>query len=300
MHPTSEGCAPDLAQVGARALEQVKEAVALYTPDIRFVWVNHEFTALTGYPPHEIVGQPLSVLRSGFAADQEYPAMLHQLHEQGHWQGEVWRRKRNGELFPALLTVSTLRDADGELEYFMDLFIDMDRMYEARSRLEFMINHDALTELPNRRLFWDRFAHLVRRAQRYGTTVGVVFLDLDNFKAVNDLRGHTAGDRLLIQVADALRECLRDADTIARVGGDEFAVLLETVDPRTTENEILARINAALTRLWPQLEGNLCTGISLGIALYPRDGSDPETLYAAADRAMYQNKLTKGLSDRLR
>lgn len=280
----------ELARVGARALEQVHEAVSIIDMDLRFAWVNDEFCRLTGYTRAEIDGQPVQDLRSDVHEQEFYETVYNSVAETGTWQGEIWRRKKTGELFPALLTISIFHDTETDTRYFIDLFIDLDRVRQSRARLEFLVNHDALTELPNRRLFWDRLDLVIKRAERYGAeSFSLLFVDLDNFKQVNDTLGHPTGDRLLVQVAETLHACLRDADTVARVGGDEFVILLEG-DLRGEGGEALRRIWDALDPIWEGLDEHIDIGASFGLAVYPDDGHDAESLYAVADQRMYVAK----------
>jgi len=281
----------ELARVATRALEQVHEPVALMSADLRIAWVNDEFCRLTGYTRDEIIGQSARTLRSDVHNAEFYQAIFESVAEHGRWHGEIWRRKKSGELFPALLTVSAIDDGPTGERYMLDLSIELDRLHEGRARLEFLVNHDALTELPNRRLFWDRLNLVVKRAQRYDhAPFSLLFVDLDNFKQVNDTLGHPAGDALLVQVAETLQGCLRDADTVARVGGDEFVVLLDG-DLRGAGGKALRRIWDGLDPIWEDLPAGIDVGASFGLAVYPDDGRDAESLYAVADRRMY---VTKG------
>lgn len=287
----------DLGRVGAKALEQVREAVAIITADLHFAWVNDEFCSLTGFERDEIVGRPVRTLRSDVHDQPFFDNIFQSVSEDGHWQGEIWRRKKTGELFPALLTISRIHDPTTDTTYYVDLFIDLDRIRSGRERLEFLVNHDALTELPNRRLFWDRLDIVIKRAERYGDSMfSLLFIDLDNFKQVNDSLGHLAGDQLLVRVAEALQGCLRDADTVARVGGDEFVILLDG-DVRGEGGEALRRIWTALDEIWDGLPEEIPVGASFGLAVYPDDGHDADTLYCIADQRMYAVK-GRGRDDR--
>ncbi len=290
--------ARELTRIGGLALEQVHEAVGIISPDIRYVWVNDEFCRLTGYAREEIVGQPVRILRSGLHDDAHYDEMFRSVQESGRWQGEVWRRKKAGEAFPALLTISAVRDEDSGVEYFVDLFIDIDRVRDGRERLEFLINHDALTELPNRRLFWDRLDLAIKRAQRTNGAFSLIFIDLDDFKQVNDTLGHLFGDRMLMQVAKTLVTALREADTIARVGGDEFVVIQEGHHASSDGATALQRVEGALEEAWSILPDDMPGGASLGLAVFPRDGSDGESLYSVADTRMYAKKRVTNPSPR--
>ena len=278
---------PDLA---LRALEQSGEAICVVTPDVRYAWVNAEFCRLTGYAPDEVVGQPVAIMRADVHDSALYQEMHDAIFRDGVWHGEVWRRKKDGEAFPALLTVSAVLDQAGEIECFVDFFSDMGAANTDRERLEFLINHDALTELPNRRLFQDRLATAIKRAERYETSLCLIFVDLDNFKQINDRLGHAAGDRVLARIGSELQHAVRDADTIARVGGDEFVILLEGGDPAALREEYFRRINAALSSVADELDIDIALGASLGIASHPQDGETPDALYAAADKAMYAEK----------
>lgn len=280
----------DLAEASVRILEQVNEAIAILTTDIRVAWVNREFVRLTGYDREEIIGQPLTILRSGLHSKAEYEAMEAAVTSEGRWHGEVWRRKKNGEVFPAWLTISAVYDEQGTITHFVDLFVDIERIRKERENLERLVNYDPLTDLPNRRLFWDRLSSAVHRARRKKARFALVFIDLDEFKEVNDTLGHQAGDRLLVDVARVLKENVRDADTVARLGGDEFVLILEDGVRADQESESVERLRQALDSVWQRLPGHFRCGASLGLAIFPIHGDDPESLYRIADQSMYQQK----------
>ncbi len=282
-----------LERLSLRVLEQVNEAVAIISPEIRLAWVNDEFCRLTGYCREEIIGQPLTLLRSGKHTEAEYQAMRKAVFEQGRWHGEVWRKKKNGDLFPAWLTISAIYDDENRIEYFVDLFVDIERLRLERAELENLVNRDPLTGLPNRRLFQDRLETAISRSERHQQAFGLLFLDLDNFKQVNDHLGHRVGDKMLMEVARLLQECLRDSDTIARLGGDEFAVLIEGIDLAGNGRKALERVRQALDRVCLPMPDGLRTGASLGLSIYPRDGTDAASLYEAADANMYADKRAR-------
>lgn len=280
----------DLQRLGPRLLDQVNEAVAIIDTGFRLAWVNREFCHITGYSADEVLGQPLTILRSGVHSESEYLDMESAVLGQGRWHGEVWRKRKDGSKFPAWLTISAIYDDHGKVEFYVDLFVDIAKIRHERERLEFLVNHDALTGLPNLRLFWDRLENAVRRSERAERTFGLLFIDLDNFKQVNDHQGHRAGNELLMDVARALKACLRESDTIARVGGDEFAVILEEVDLSDRGRRVLDRVRAALKKIWAKSAEDVPVGASLGLALFPHDGANAEALYDAADASMYAEK----------
>jgi len=279
-----------LSSVEFHLLSQLREAVAIISPDIKVMWVNDQFCRVTGYRADEMVGQPLTLFRSGVHSEADYREMLYSVRKEGHWRGEIWRRRKDGEVYAAWLTISAIYDEAGEIECIVEIFVDVGKMRQERERLAFLVNHDPLTRLPNRRLVEDRLASAIRHASREGSYLAVVFVDLDNYKAVNDTYGHSFGDKVLVKVACALSKCLRESDTVARVGGDEFLVLLESGQSREEALEAMERIQSTLDTVMARFDLGIPLGVSLGLAIYPDDGDTPETLYAAADRAMYEQK----------
>jgi len=252
-----------LSSVEFHLLSQLREAVAIISPDIKVMWVNDQFCRVTGYRADEMVGQPLTLFRSGVHSEADYREMLYSVQKEGHWRGEIWRRRKDGEVYAAWLTISAIYDEAGEIECIVEIFVDVGKMRQERERLAFLVNHDPLTRLPNRRLVEDRLASAIR---------------------------HAFGDKVLVKVAGALSKCLRESDTVARVGGDEFLVLLESGQSREEALEAMERIQSTLDTVMARFDLGIPLGVSLGLAIYPDDGDTPETLYAAADRAMYEQK----------
>lgn len=281
----------ELARVGATVLDQAAEAVAIIGRDLKFQWVNKAFELITGYDEGEVIGEPLSMLRGDMHTEDFYDGILRTLQAEGRWSGEVWRRRSNGEAFPAMLTVTAIYDDDGAIEYFVDFFNDVTFIHGDRKRLETLVNHDALTGLPNRRLLWDRLETAVQRAERSEWQLAVVFIDIDDFKQLNDSLGHRAGDQVLRAFAKTFEGRLRRVDTLARVGGDEFVLILEYLQ----EPCDLEWVSELAQRGQIELDGPEAVTVcaSVGCAIYPGDGRDAETLYAAADSAMYEEKKRK-------
>ena len=210
----------------------------------------------------------------------------------GHWNGEVWNRRKDGEVYAEMLTISAVKDAAGTVQHYVALFSDITAIKQHQSQLEHMAHFDALTNLPNRVLLADRLQQAMAQAQRRGQQLAVAYLDLDGFKAINDHHGHEIGDQVLIDLASRMRDCLRECDTLARLGGDEFvAVLIDLTEPEASV-PLLNRLLAAAALPVPIGELSLQVSASLGVTFYPQAHDiDADQLLRQADQAMYQAKL---------
>jgi two-component system CheB/CheR fusion protein len=207
----------------------------------------------------------------------------------GVWQGEIWNRRKNGEPFLEWLSINTVKDKNGKVVNYVGMFSDITKVRESQQRIEYLATHDELTGLPNRALFNDRLHLALARAERSRESIGVVFIDLDNFKVVNDTLGHVTGDKLLKQAALRLLDCVRSEDTVARLGGDEFVVLLETADRR--EATLTAeRLLSALSASYHFDEHECFISASIGLSMFPEDAADANALMRNADSAMYRAK----------
>ena len=266
------------------------EGVVVTDERARIVSVNAAFSEITGYTAAEAVGQRPSLLRSEHHDAEFYRAMWQALLDSGRWQGEIWNRRKDGEVFLEWLTINRIPAADGIAASYVSVFNDITEQRRKDERIRHLAFHDALTGLPNRSLMQDRLQHAIERAQREGTRLSVTFLDLDRFKAINDTLGHDVGDQLLQEVAARIKTRLRSSDTVARMGGDEFVVLMENLrDPEYcagVADEIIAEISRPLNIHGHAIE----IGASLGVAFYPEDGDDATTLMKHADTAMYVAK----------
>ncbi len=271
-------------------LGRTAEAIMITDAGARIVYVNRSFTRITGYTLKEVSGKTPRLLHSGRQTATFYAHLWKCLKATGRWQGEIWNRRRNGEIYPEWLSLSAVRNRAGKLENYLAIFSDITRRKREQQELYDLATHDALTGLPNRFLFSERFRHAMVRAKRASHLVGLLYLDLDRFKPVNDLLGHPCGDILLQTVAKRLKRSVREEDTIARLSGDEFAVILEHL-PRPRDAAATAiKILHALARPF-QLEGHKATiTASIGITVYPLDGDDVDTLLKRADGAMYRAK----------
>lgn len=258
------------------------------------VRVNRAFTGVTGYGAAEVLGRNPRVLASGRHGRDFYQAMWEKVVTRGAWEGEIWNRRKNGEIFPEVLAISAVRDERGEITHYIGTFRDITSRKEREARLQHLSHHDPLTDLPNRALFLDRLDQSIRRARRLGQQIALLFLDLDNFKTINDTAGHLVGDRALQEVAARLAGVVRGMDTVARVGGDEFAILLSDIAAREQVAALASRVVDVLSAP-VEVSGRACTcHCSIGISLGPLSDDDPERLLGRADAAMYLAKRSGG------
>ncbi|CAB1370598.1 GGDEF domain-containing protein [Denitratisoma oestradiolicum] len=253
------------------------------------LYVNPTFTTVTGYTHDEIIGRTPNVLHSGLQESGFYESMWRVLNEQGAWQGEISNRRKNGEIVVELLSINAIRDESGQRTHYVGTFSDITHLKQYQHQLEYMAHFDALTQLPNRILLTDRIRQAIAWVQRQGTLIAICYLDLDSFKPINDTCGHHIGDLVLKEIAGRLQIAIREGDTVARVGGDEFVLLLNDLDSILEVHLILSRLLAHIAQPLDCLSGH-CVSASIGVTLFPIDDSDPETLMHHADQAMYRAK----------
>lgn len=280
------------ARLAAQVVESTTEGVMVADADNRIVSVNPAFTRVTGYTAEEAIGRTPALLKSGRHDAAFYRGIWQALEERGEWQGEIWNRRKNGEIYPEWLNISVVYDDEtGRPSHHVAIFSDITAIKKAEARLQRLAHYDALTGLANRNLFLERLEQALIQADRTGECFAVLFLDLDHFKEVNDRLGHHAGDCLLEEVGRRLEGCLRKSDTPARLGGDEFTVLLRHVRSRRDVVE-LARVLVEVLEHPFELSGrHVEVTTSIGIALHPGSGTDVATLTRRADEAMYRAKL---------
>lgn len=273
-------------RVAAAVFETTSEGILVTDAANRFILVNPAFTRTTGYTESEVLGGTPRILQSGRHGADFYEAMRHSLTESGRWQGEIWNRHKNGEVYPVWLHVNVVRDEAGAVRYHAGVYSDTILHEELRNRLHQLAYYDPLTALPNRQLFLDRLAQAVAQAQRVRGGFSLLFIDLDGFKDVNDTLGHSTGDRLLAAVAERLRAAVRRNDTVARLGGDEFTIILQDGVDESTVITVANKIFSGLAEPFV-IDGHV---LFVGASRYPDDGNTAEALLMAADSAMYRAK----------
>lgn len=271
-------------------LDQAEEAVMVTAPDGCITSVNRAFTEITGFSSEEAVGNWPRILKSGVHTPHFYGEFWRQLKETGRWTGEIWNRRKNGQVYPQWGSVTAIRAGDGVVKNYVAVFSDVSKAKQAEEKLYYLANHDPLTGLPNRMRFSEQLAASVERCRRIGGGLAVAFIDLDNFKVINDTLGHGVGDSYLKTVAERLLVTTRKMDVLARWGGDEFVLAMADVADREAAAGLVARLVEGLGRSL-HLEGHeLCPTASIGIALFPQDGTVGADLVKAADSAMYLAK----------
>lgn len=280
-------------QLFASVFTHAREGITITDANGMIVEINEAFSQITGYSRDEVVGKNPRILQSGLQKPEFYTAMWQSLLDEGHWHGEIWNRRKSGEVFAELLTISAVCNTRGKTQNYISLFSDITVQKEHQQQLEHMAHYDALTDLPNRLLLADRLQQAMTQTQRSGQPLAVVYFDLDDFKAINDTHGHDIGDQLLIQLATRLKQAAREGDTISRLGGDEFvAVLIDIADTKACEPILARLLNAAVQ---PVHIGDLLlqVSVSLGVTFYPQaEEIEADQLLRQADQAMYQAKLT--------
>ncbi|WP_353114859.1 EAL domain-containing protein [Nitratidesulfovibrio sp.] len=278
------------ARLFERVFRNALEGICITDPEGTIVAVNPAFTTITGYPAEEAVGATPRILKSHHHDSAFYEDMWRTLVEDGRWEEEIWNRRKNGEVYPEWLSISAIPGPTGRTEYYVAVFHDITELKAKESQIQHQAHHDALTGLPNRALLRDRLGMAINGARREGRKVAVLSVDLDNFKQVNDSLGHMVGDIYLQQAAEQMRQMVRPQDTLARVGGDEFVVVLQDVENERDAAQVAERLLARFTDPVRVQEHELFVGASVGIALFPDDGDDPDTLVRNADIAMSRAK----------
>ena len=282
--------AEESLRLNASVFDNAWEGIVITDASNTILRINQAFTEITGYTSEEIIGQKPKILSSGRQTSDFYREMWRELYDSGHWRGEVWNRKKSGELYAEILTLSTVKNSDGDITHYVGVFADITRMKTTEQQLEQLAHYDPLTKLPNRILLSDRLAQDLAQAKRNQTLLVICFLDLDGFKAINDTLGHAMGDKLLIEIGTRLSNEVRNGDTVARIGGDEFIILLSNLKNIDELDTAITRINQSISKPVIIAEHTLSVTASIGATVYPKDNSDADTLIRHADNAMYAAK----------
>jgi diguanylate cyclase (GGDEF)-like protein/PAS domain S-box-containing protein len=277
-------------RLAATVFESSHSSIVITDEQANIVAVNPAFTMTTGYSEEEVIGRNPRMLQSGRQNKEFYQTFWSALMQGDRWQGEIWNRRKSGEDYAAWLSVSVMRNESGVIKHYIGIADDITESKETQRKVEYLAYHDALTGLPNRMLASDRLEQSLVHASRSKSRVAVMFLDLDDFKTINDTLGHSVGDAMLKAVADRLRQCVRESDTVCRLGGDEFLVMLNDVAEIEAINRVALNMLDMVNRTYSIAEHNLTISTSIGIAVYPEDGRDRDTLLKNADMAMYNAK----------
>ncbi len=281
---------PGLAALAPAVVAQARVGISITDVDGTILYVNQAFTDVTGYTLAEALGKNPRVLQSGRHSRAYYQEMWRCLTEDGVWQGEIWNRRKTGEVYPEWLSIVALRDDAGRVTHYFAMFGDITDRKRAEEALAHRATHDPLTDLPNSALFLEHLRHALHVHRRSGSRLALLFLDLNGFKVINDERGHAAGDLVLRTVAERVRGWLRTSDLVARLGGDEFVVMLQGLRvPRQAEH-CCEKLQEEIARPIPRPEGPCRIEAAVGIALFPDEGGTAEALVALADQRMYEGK----------
>jgi len=277
-------------QLAAQVFENSHDAMVLTDRRRHVIASNRAYAEITGYAAQELLGQPISLYRSGVQDESFYREVWSQVDAGDHWQGETWARRKDGEVFPCWVSVTAIRDAAGRVCNYMGSLSDISERKKTEEYTRHLAEHDFLTDLPNRALLVDRLTLALAAARRNRSALAVLFLDLDRFKMVNDTLGHAMGDRLLKEVAARLLKCVRGADTASRHGGDEFVLVLNDIGGPQRAAHVAETVLQAISQEYVLGEHLLHVSTSIGIAMFPADGADVDSLVKHADIAMYHAK----------
>ena len=278
-------------RIAAEVIDSMTEAVCVTDLEFRFISANRAFTRMTGFEQQAVIGQSAELLNSAKHPADHYRSMREAFVRDGHWRGELWQRRKDGEEFLCWLEISVVHDAIGERTHYVGVMSDITDRKRAEQELRYLANYDTMTGLPNRALLSERLGQAILRGRHSGRRVAVLFLDLDRFKHVNDSMGHAAGDRMLRAAGARLRACIAPTDTVARLGGDEFTVVLENLASVGQAEDVAQKLlDAFVVPLHLDSGEDVVISPSIGISLFPDHGQDPGELLKSSDTAMYQAK----------
>lgn len=279
--------------LSAKVFEFSGEAIMITDNQDRILSVNDAFTDITGYRADEVIGKTPIFLDAGRADGAFYEKLWDTVHREGHWKGEVWNRRKSGEIYPEWLAISAVRNEQGAVDHYVSIFSDITERKSREEHFRHQAEHDFLTGLPNRVLLEDRFERLVASGHRHPQRIALLFIDLDGFKKINDTHGHRVGDVLLTTVAQRIQRSVRAADTICRHGGDEFVCLLTEIASIQAANKVAEAIVREIEKSVMIENQVLCVSASIGMSIYPDHGVSLSDLIACADAAMYEVKRNR-------
>lgn len=282
--------ATEALRQAAAVFNNTSEAILVTDSERNIVSVNGAYTKISGFTMDEVRGKNPRLQKSGRHDNAFYEQLWQNLEHNGHWQGEMWNRRKNGEIYPSWENISVVKDEQGRVANYVSIFSDISAIKAAEEQLRQLAHCDSLTGLPNRLMFANALSKTLKRAPRHQKKVALLFLDLDRFKLINDTLGHAAGDELLQEVARRLQRCVRDEDLVARLGGDEFTIVLEEINEPEDVSAVARKIIVALAEPIFIQQRNIVTSTSIGISIYPTDADNAEDLAKAADAAMYRAK----------
>lgn len=279
-----------MSNLSDRIIDASAEAIMVTDSDNRIVKVNPAFTRITGFKAEEAIGSPPTLLSSGKHPKSFYEDLWFALNNRGFWQGEIWNKRKSGEVYPEWVSINVLRDERGQVSHHVAFFSDITLQKEGHAQMQRLAHYDVLTGLGNRLLMRDRLTQAVAFAKQADCHVAVLFIDLDRFKQVNDRLGHNVGDALLIAVSDRMRNVTRADDTVFRQGGDEFIVVLPNIEHLNKIPFIAKRLVSEVSKPYMLSDNAVEVGASIGISIYPLDSVTVDGLLEKADAAMYQAK----------
>ena len=284
--------AEESLQITASVFGLSQEAIIITNAENNIVDVNAAFTRITGYSREEVIGKDPALLSSGKQDKKLYEQMWQSLRENGTWRGEIWNRRKSGEIYPEMLSISTLSDSSGNVMRHVAVFSDISNLKNHEAELVRVAHFDALTSIPNRILLADRMKQAISQTSREQNMMAVCYLDLDGFKPINDSLGHQVGDEVLVEIAKRISNTIRGGDTVARLGGDEFVVLLLGLSKGEECVVTLERLLMAIAEPIIIHKKTITVSASIGVSIYPLDEGDSDNLLRHADQAMYVAKQT--------
>ena len=277
-------------KLSATAFENTQESIMITDENETILSVNKAFEAMTGYTEEEALGKTPKILRSNRHDETFYNTLWNSVMENGSWKGKIFDRTKAGDVIPTWLSITAIKNDEGKVTNYIAIHTNLEEIVKSQERADYLAYHDSLTDLPNRINFEEHLQYLLKVSKRNKSTLAVLFIDLDRFKVINDTLGHHVGDGMLQTIAERVKKTLRDADMLARIGWDEFVIVLDTIDHESDAAHVCEKVLAAIAQPIEVDNYTLNTTASIGVALYPDDGDDVNTIIKHADSAMYHAK----------